>query len=114
MNSLPKIYYDTSALAPNVRNDQPELEALKRLRELWQAGKCSMRRAHIVQGELERTADVELAHRSSREGKAQKVTLSWRSQACGACVRIASIWPLPDVVMVGCLVWLMSGVAEAP
>jgi hypothetical protein len=60
MSTQPKIYCDTSTLAPNIRDPHslPELEALKRLRALREAGHCSMFRSHIVQGELERTQNA--------------------------------------------------------
>jgi len=62
MSTQPKIYCDTSTLAPNIRDQKslPELEALKGLRKLCQAGKITMYRSHIVRGELERTKNVEL------------------------------------------------------
>ncbi len=65
MNTRPKIYCDTSTLAPNIRDPKslPELEALKRLRELCQAGKCPMLRSHIALRELEETKDVEQRER---------------------------------------------------
>jgi hypothetical protein len=63
MSIQPKIYCDTNTLAPNIRDEPSELEALKRLRELCQSGKCSMYRSHIVLAELERTPDVEQRER---------------------------------------------------
>jgi hypothetical protein len=59
MNQHLKIYCDTSTLAPNIRDPKslPELAALKRLRELYREGKCTLMRSHIVRGELERTPD---------------------------------------------------------
>ena len=63
MSVQPKIYCDTNTLAPNICDEPSELQALKRLRELCQSGKCSMYRSHIVLGELERTPDVEQRER---------------------------------------------------
>jgi len=62
MNRVPKIYCDTSTLAPNIRDprSQSELAALKQLRVLHQQCKCTLLRSHIVKGELERTPDVSL------------------------------------------------------
>ena len=57
MNQQPKIYCDTSTLAPNIRDPKslPELAALEQLRMLYQEGKCTLLRSHIARGELERT-----------------------------------------------------------
>ncbi len=55
----PNIYCDTNTLAPNIRGQPSELEALMRLRALRDAGKCSMCRSRIVCGELDRTLSDE-------------------------------------------------------
>ena len=55
MSAPPKIYCDTCTLVPNVKNCPTELEAVKQLRKLRRAGKCSLYRSHIALGELERT-----------------------------------------------------------
>jgi hypothetical protein len=59
MSAAPKIYCDTSTLAPNISDQAslPELDALKQLQELFKAGKCTLHYSHIVQAELERTKD---------------------------------------------------------
>jgi len=58
-----KIYCDTCTLAPNIEKCSAQLEALKRLRELCEAGKCSMYRSHIALAELEETKDAEKRER---------------------------------------------------
>jgi hypothetical protein len=62
MGQQPKIYCDTSTLAPNIRDPKslPELAALEQLRQLCKEGKCTLLRSRIVQGELERTKDAAL------------------------------------------------------
>ena len=62
MSRAPKIYCDTSTLAPNIRDpkSQPELAALEQLRLLSKEGKCVLLRSHIVRAELEKTKDPAL------------------------------------------------------
>jgi hypothetical protein len=62
MSWVPKIYCDTSTLAPNIRDpkSQPELAALEQLRLLCRESKGVLLRSHIVRGELERTKDASL------------------------------------------------------
>jgi len=56
-----KVYCDTNTLAPNIRDPAclPELEALKRLRALQEAGAVVLLRSRAVLAELEKTPTPE-------------------------------------------------------
>src|SRR6266436_6691430 len=75
MSAPPKIYCDTCTLVPNVKNCPTGLEAVKQLRKLRRAGKCSLYRSHIALGELERTKNRKQRKRLKADYKLLKGVL---------------------------------------